>query len=452
MSVRRYLRSWFSCTATTAVLLVSARAVAFRTAADSTELAGAGRVAWHDTQIGFALDVDALPQGISAEEAEAALAQAISAWDEPACSVARPTYSGRTTRGPTPRDGVNIIGWVDNWAARGFPASSAGSTDVQYKKTDDAWRIAEADVYLSSALAWSVDGGANTKDVAAVLTHELGHALGLLHPCEPKGEGGAPKCTPEFAADTMYPLYDIGETSLADDDIAGLCYLYPPPAAECATCSETQACLDGACFETCHGAVCAAGEVCGFWGCTPHGTCLLEDCVGLKCETDTACFPLGHCVSGVCSRGSGASTQGCAVSADCSDGVCVEGRCSSLCSTDAPCASGACEQASEPNLAGCFDQSKQEFGARCAKGEDCASGLCIDTDGVLSCTVDCTTDTQCPSAWQCRKVESRAVCAARKDAVSGGCSIGAPIQPHDVWYAAVAVTGGIFWSRRRRSK
>jgi hypothetical protein len=452
MLTSRFIDRWFGCLAAAVVLLVPARSFAFRTAADSPELAGAGPVAWHEGRIGFALSVDALPPGVSAEQAESALQQAISAWVAPSCSVARPVYAGRTTRSPTQKDGVNIIGWVGSWAERGFPPTAAGSTDVQYQGTAGVWRIAEADIYLSSALAWSFDGGADTKDVAAVLTHELGHALGLLHPCEPNGGDGAPTCSSQYGGETMYPLYDIGQTLLAPDDIAGLCYLYPQSSPECAACSETQLCMHGVCLESCQGNVCAAGEVCGFWGCALSGSCLRENCAGLKCETDTACFPLGHCTGGVCSRGPSSLTQGCAASADCSEGVCVEGRCAPLCSAEVECSSGACMPALESNLAGCFDESKHEFGALCARGEDCISGLCIETDGSYACTVDCSSDVECPNAWQCREVNGRDVCASRKDSASGGCSMGAPIQRKDFWYAAVVVAGGIFWGRRRKNK
>lgn len=73
---------------------------------------------------------------------------------------------------------------------------------------------------------WSVDGHPSplgTRDVQAMLTHEIGHALGLLHNCDE--EAGA--CTPSEAAAVMYPSYR-GEAQrvLERDDIDGLCFLY----------------------------------------------------------------------------------------------------------------------------------------------------------------------------------------------------------------------------------
>ncbi|MEZ4465189.1 MAG: hypothetical protein R3F43_12020 [bacterium] len=65
-------------------------------------------------------------------------------------------------------------------------------------------------------------------------THELGHSLGLDHPCEVGGFNGAPDCClyvsgqcelrPEVAGTTMIPVTNPGDTSprvLDPDDIAG---------------------------------------------------------------------------------------------------------------------------------------------------------------------------------------------------------------------------------------
>lgn len=49
------------------------------------------------------------------------------------------------------------------------------------------------------------------------MTHETGHFLGLAHSHQPDA--------------TMYPVYQQGTTmirNLSDDDIAGICAVYPP--------------------------------------------------------------------------------------------------------------------------------------------------------------------------------------------------------------------------------
>jgi hypothetical protein len=75
-------------------------------------------------------------------------------------------------------------------------------------------------------------------DLRNTVTHEVGHVIGLAHPC---GDGGTPSCssplppweTVPYAARTMYPSTVIGETSkrdLSPDDVAGVTAIYPEPS------------------------------------------------------------------------------------------------------------------------------------------------------------------------------------------------------------------------------
>jgi hypothetical protein len=66
-------------------------------------------------------------------------------------------------------------------------------------------------------------------DLRNTLTHEFGHILGLDHP---------PTSQPEARTATMFaaaPAGDVGKRTLAEDDVAGLCFLYPAgqEAGEC---------------------------------------------------------------------------------------------------------------------------------------------------------------------------------------------------------------------------
>jgi len=428
------------------IALCSTPAAAYRTAADGSLLSGAGRVARVSPSFAFALDIDSIPPPLKVEEVETALTQALAAWSAPSCTRALPDYAGRTHSDPEGMDGVNSIAWVSDWVGHGFPEYSAGSTDVQYLNAGGDWHIAEADIYLSAELSWSVTGTSGTKDLTAVLTHEVGHALGLLHPCEPDGSNGAPRCSSgSFSDDTMYPLYEPGASTLAADDIAGVCYLYPLPDG-CDKCASGEACVNGACVAECQGQTCMPGEHCGFWGCAPSDACLLRDCTGSTCQSDAACAPFGVCTKGACARGTKLLTEACALTAECAAGACTNGRCSDECSADSQCLAGTtCLPATEPGLMGCAPASLGAFGDACVKGSECGSGLCVDSGRARTCTVPCAHDSQCPSPQSCAPIDGVAVCVNEPTFAGGGCAVVAHREGH--FFRDLPKTGGaVLWS------
>jgi len=67
-------------------------------------------------------------------------------------------------------------------------------------------------------------------DLQNTMTHEAGHFVGLAHPCEQGGTGGAPVCTAAMASTTMYPQASPRQTTkrtLDPDDVNGVCAIYP---------------------------------------------------------------------------------------------------------------------------------------------------------------------------------------------------------------------------------
>jgi hypothetical protein len=440
------------------LVLYAPAAFAFRTATDSPDLAGAGRVAWRESEVGFSLCREDLPPDVTEEEVEAALRAALATWSAPECSHIRPFFVGWVSERPLPQDGQNSVAWVRDWKERSFPASAPGNTDVQYQGLEGAWRIAEADIYLDAQdFKWSVHGQASRKDVEAVLTHELGHALGLLHPCETDGSDGAPVCN-GLAAEaeaTMYPLYSLEQASLAPDDVEGVCYLYPDATDACHGCGRLEVCVGTECHARCGATVCELGQVCGSWGCVPEGACTARDCRERSCASDEMCGPLARCVGGVCRGGAAAWGDRCTGSPDCTSGACVADVCQPPCHTDAECGpNGACRPSVDTPARGCEESGAYAAGMVCRVGEDCRSGLCIFTERGAACTTACTSSEACSTGWACELVEGRQVCVPETISASGGCRVGGP----GGLGAGLELVGMAFpltiatWLRRRRSR
>lgn len=122
---------------------------------------------------------------------------------------------------------ANLIVFRDgSWPYEGS-SNTLALTTVTYNL--DTGEIYDADMELNSA-----DNNLTTSDtqvefdLLSILTHETGHYLGLAHS--------------ESADATMYPAYQPGNLelrTLSDDDIAGICAIYPPGAPIPVTCDAT---------------------------------------------------------------------------------------------------------------------------------------------------------------------------------------------------------------------
>jgi hypothetical protein len=170
-------------------------------------------------------------------------------------------------------DGVNrVIFREDSWCPPGvepgdrncYPPEATAITTIFHvdnpSRSDDG-QIIDADIELNSihyAMAVGCEGTCQSEgtgdleDLENTLTHEVGHVIGLDHPCytprfddngnvigDPPIDGDGnevPPCDPEGALSdeireaTMFASQSAGEIkkrSLEADDIAGFCDLYP---------------------------------------------------------------------------------------------------------------------------------------------------------------------------------------------------------------------------------
>ncbi len=205
------------------------------------------------------------------------LAVAAAAWARPSCSAFRATVSAAPVMATPADDGLNVIFFEDvAWPAELVP-NALGQT-VIHQNPDGSMH--DADIFLNGVgSTFSLQGDGGTVDVRSVLTHELGHALGLAHSPEPTA--------------TMYPtLAGRAWRSLEADDRAGVCALYPGKGS-------------GGCDET----PCPAGFACVAAACErakePSAVCspcarVPDACAGAG--ADARCIDLPGEVGRVCGR------------------------------------------------------------------------------------------------------------------------------------------------------
>ena len=121
----------------------------------------------------------------------------------------------------------NVIIFRDTTWPYSDPNNTLGLTTVTFNA--DTGEIYDADMELNATgknLSTTDTVPANGFDLLSVITHEAGHFLGLAHATDPTA--------------TMFASYKPGTTSLrtlADDDIAGICAIYPSTATRNAAAS-----------------------------------------------------------------------------------------------------------------------------------------------------------------------------------------------------------------------
>jgi hypothetical protein len=112
---------------------------------------------------------------------------------------------------------VNVILFHDDEWPHPQSEDAVGLTSTTYD--DRTGEIFDADIEINSTLDLSTaDAVATDKyDLLSVLTHEVGHFFGLAHSLD--------------SSATMRARYDVGSgdfRTLSDDDIQGICAIYPP--------------------------------------------------------------------------------------------------------------------------------------------------------------------------------------------------------------------------------
>ena len=194
-------------------------------------------------------------------------------WGLPTCTSFQFVDGGLSPTSVSADDGVNRIMFTQNWSY-GDNGVVALTEQRTTGSVPEQWH--DADITVNEQwFTWATDGDLQSYDVQSVLTHELGHVLGLGH--SPVVES------------TMYFGYSKGLTlgrTLHDDDRLGVCFIYPASSFACSS--------DAGC-------PLYSGEYYG--GADVRMHCNAQSCVSGSVGYGESCLADSDCSSGVCFKG-----------------------------------------------------------------------------------------------------------------------------------------------------
>ena len=298
-------------------------------------------------------------------------------------------------------DGKNTLYWDET----GRDGLGPGTLGVTLGDANPGSKRKNADIIFNGKdSTWSTDDGPSNVDVTSIALHEIGHFIGLDHPCD----GAAPNETNCNGGDrtVMTPVWDNSiERQPKPDDEQGVRFLYPK----------------------------AAGDTSG---------CLGPFRKGEKCTCD------GDCADGLVCSAVGDAQKVCAApcaadNADCGGGF--------VCALSAPegdeKAPGICAKKASGTLA--------PAGAVCSNAHDCASGSCklLFSQARQLCEVHCDKSADCDAGETCFEhfcmgAATHEECAGPDKGTGCGCSASTTSDAAPALVIAAALVRA--WRRRGR--
>lgn len=203
---------------------------------DAFTFLGTPPARWVQPDRGLAVAYQVVPTGDTAlgpDQSMGAVNKAMAAWSNAGSSLRMISGVAGSPARFDACDGINTIQFNDPFGEIGAPTNCAGilaiggfcSTDTSTSTVNGVTflRITEGDLTINDGF-----GGCrywNATNLAEVITHEMGHTIGLGHSSENPHESH-----PALADATMFYLahFDGRGASLRSDDVAGVRALYPP--------------------------------------------------------------------------------------------------------------------------------------------------------------------------------------------------------------------------------
>src|SRR5262245_21233735 len=139
-------------------------------------------------------------------------------WQNVASADVQFVYRGTTPVAGVGRDGLNVISFADTATPLG--SSTIAATFSFFKRDATGFVFEEADIAFNGVLEFSTSAEQNKFDIQSVLTHEIGHFLGLDYSA--------------MLSSLMVPFgvtSQLDQRTLAYDDIAGITEIYPKASA-----------------------------------------------------------------------------------------------------------------------------------------------------------------------------------------------------------------------------